>query len=958
MRLASLNIGTLTGKSREISAIMVDRGIDILCLQETRWTGGKSKGKARNIGDGCKLYYSGGNRPRNGVGICLNSYWQDKVIDVQRKSDRIIWMKLVTPGKNFNIISAYAPQQGCDQEEKTAFWNQLEEVLRKVPGREELIVAGDLNGHVGQERSGYERWHGGETLGQRNDEGESILDTARMYDLVITNTFFRQKEEHLLTFRSGIHSSVIDYILVRRESLRNVKNCKVIPGDPIATQHRLLVMDLKAKRKKEKRRDRPERIKWWKLKETEGREYIDKLKETIAGMIDKDDANWENTYPNIVELAKEELGVSKPGKYLEKESWWWNEDVQQAVMEKKEAFKSWKLARLEEDGDHSQEEEEYRECNKKAKVAVAKAKEVAYEDLYKDLEENGASKLYKLAKTRKRRSLDIDQMKFVKDENGEILSEDDDIKKRWKEYFDMLLNTQNRRKVLDRVDKIEGPIETVSEEEVKQQLQKMKKGKATGPDELPIEVVKMMDELGVSWMTAVLRDIQNKGIPSEWRKSRITPLYKQKGDPLSCSNYRGIKLLSHSLKLWERIVEARIRQIVKISDRQYGFQKGKSTVQPMFCLRMLQEKMREYQTDLHMVFVDLEKAYDTVPRELIWHCLRKKQVPEEYIRVIQDMYAQCTTSVNTAVGETEEVSIEVGLHQGSALSPFLFILIMDTITDDIDEDSPWTMLFADDLVLCDRDSERVEERLECWREHLEDAGLKLSRTKTEYMSPQEDSRKLRLKNYNQEDYAELPAVSHFKYLGTTIDREGGCGAEIVKRIGGAWDRWRDLTGVLCDKKIPTKLKDLLYKTAIRPTLLYGNETWPITQRQEERIEATEMRMLRYIHNVNWEDHVRNEDIRKEAKVKPISVSMRKRRLQWFGHVYRREEDEDIRKVADLKVDGRRKRGRPKQRWRDTIQSDLKKYGLNRSDVDDRVRWHSLIELGSLQNGHPDRTTAA
>ena len=139
-----------------------------------------------------------------------------------------------------------------------------------------------------------------------------------------------------------------------------------------------------------------------------------------------------------------------------------------------------------------------------------------------------------------------------------------------------------------------------------------------------------------------------------------------------------------------------------------------------------------------------------MPRELIWHCIRQKQVPEEYIRVIQDMYAQCTTSVNTAVGETEEVNIEVGLHQGSALSPFLFILIMDTITDDIDEDSPWTMLFADDLVLCDRDSERVEEWLERWREHLGDAGLKLSRTKTKYMSPQGDKRMLRLRINNQE----------------------------------------------------------------------------------------------------------------------------------------------------------------------------------------------------------------
>ena len=82
----------------------------------------------------------------------------DKVIDVQRNSDRItcILTKLVTLGKNCNIISAHSPQQGCYQEEKTPFWNQLEEVTRKVSGREELIVAGDLNGHGEQERFGYQ----------------------------------------------------------------------------------------------------------------------------------------------------------------------------------------------------------------------------------------------------------------------------------------------------------------------------------------------------------------------------------------------------------------------------------------------------------------------------------------------------------------------------------------------------------------------------------------------------------------------------------------------------------------------------------------------------------------------------------------------------------------------------------------------------------------------------------
>jgi len=135
-----------------------------------------------------------------------------------------------------------------------------------------------------------------------------------------------------------------------------------------------------------------------------------------------------------------------------------------------------------------------------------------------------------------------------------------------------------------------------------------------------------------------------------------------------------------------------------------------------------------------MVFVDLEKAYDTTPRELIWHCLRKRQVPEAYIDIIRDMYRDSTTQVVTNVGETEEIKIEVGLHQGSALSSLLFIIIMDVISEDTGEESPWSMLFADDLVLCDERRDDLESRLEDWRRRLEDVGLKVSRSKTEYLT--------------------------------------------------------------------------------------------------------------------------------------------------------------------------------------------------------------------------------
>lgn len=150
---------------------------------------------------------------------------------------------------------------------------------------------------------------------------------------------------------------------------------------------------------------------------------------------------------------------------------------------------------------------------------------------------------------------------------------------------------------------------------------------ATGPDELPIEVIKLMKGEGLGWMmttcTCILAEVQKTGIPKIWRHNTITPLYKQKGDLLRCSNYKGIKLLSHSLKLWERVSEPRTRDIVSISERQHGFQKGKSTMQPMFCLRILQKKFREFTKTLFLVFVDLGKVYDTAPGELIWYCLQK-----------------------------------------------------------------------------------------------------------------------------------------------------------------------------------------------------------------------------------------------------------------------------------------------------------------------------------------------
>ena len=158
-------------------------------------------------------------------------------------------------------------------------------------------------------------------------------------------------------------------------------------------------------------------------------------------------------------------------------------------------------------------------------------------------------------------------------------------------------------------------------------------------------------------------------MPEEWRDSILIPIFKNKGDVQSCSNYRGIKLISHSMKLWERVVERRLRSKLTFSEQQYGFMPGKSTTDALFALRVLMEKYREGQKELHCVFVDLEKAYDKVPREEVGYCMRKSGLAEKYVRIVQDMYDDSITAVRCAVGVTEGFEVKVGLHQGSALSP-------------------------------------------------------------------------------------------------------------------------------------------------------------------------------------------------------------------------------------------------------------------------------------------------
>ncbi|KAK3538124.1 hypothetical protein QTP70_030294, partial [Hemibagrus guttatus] len=832
LRIGTLNVGTMTGKGRELADVMERRKVDILCVQETRWKGSK----ACSIGAGFKLFYYGVDSKRNGVGVVLKEEFVRNVLEVKRVSDRVMSLKLEIEGVMLNVVSGYAPQVGCELEEKERFWSELDEVMESIPTGERVVIGADFNGHVGEGNTGDEEVMGKFGVKERNLEGQMVVDFAKRMDMGVVNTYFQKREEHRVTYKSGGRRTQVDYILCRRGNLKEISDCKVVVGESVARQHRMVVCRMTLMVCKTKRSKIEKKTKWWKLKKEECcEEFRQKLRQALGGQVVLPD-DWETTAEVIRETGRKVLGVSSGRRKEDKETWWWNEEVQDSVQRKRLAKKKWDMDRTEEN------RQEYKELQRRVKREVSKAKQKAYEELYTRLDtREGEKDLYRLARQRDRDGKDVQQVRVIKDRDGRVLTSEESVQRRWKEYFEELMNEENEReKRVEGVNSVEQKVDKIRKDEVRKALKRMKSGKAVGPDDIPVEVWKCLGEAAVEFLANLFnRVLESERMPEEWRRSVLVPIFKNKGDVQSCSNYRGIKLMSHTMKLWERVVEARLRKVVEICEQQYGFMPRKSTTDAIFALRILMEKYRDGQKELHCVFVDLEKAYDRVPREELWYCMRKSGVAEKYVRVVQDMYERSRTVVRCAVGQTEKFNVEVGLHQGSALSPFLFAIVMDQLSEEVRQESPWTMMFADDIVICSESREQVEENLERWRFALERRGMKVSRSKTEYMcvNEREGSGTVRLQG------EEVKKVQEFKYLGSTVQSNGECGKEVKKRVQAGWNGWRKVSGVLCDRKISARIKGKVYRTVVRPAMLYGLETVSMRKRQESELEVAELKML-------------------------------------------------------------------------------------------------------------------
>ena len=257
----------------------------------------------------------------------------------------------------------------------------------------------------------------------------------------------------------------------------------------------------------------------------------------------------------------------------------------------------------------------------------------------------------------------------------------------------------------------------------KKAVAEMSIGKVAGPSGIIAEMIKPTGEFGVSLIRQLIEAIIYEGkIPSDWHESYIVGLYKGKGDALDRGNYRGLKLIEHVLKVLGRVVESLIRKRVEINDMQFGFMPGRGTTDAIFILRQLQEKHMAANKPLYMAFVDLEKAFDRVPRNVIWWAMRKLGIEEWLVKVVQSMYENVSSRVRVGKGYSDAFGVKVGVHQGSVLSPLLFIIVMEALSREFHTAHPWELLYADDLVIIAKSVEELIEKLKKWKAAMEKRG--------------------------------------------------------------------------------------------------------------------------------------------------------------------------------------------------------------------------------------------
>lgn len=398
-----------------------------------------------------------------------------------------------------------------------------------------------------------------------------------------------------------------------------------------------------------------------------------------------------------------------------------------------------------------------------------------------------------------------------------------------------------------------------------------------------------------------------------------------------------------------------------LGDYQGGFRPNRSTTDQIFTIRQIFQKMWEFDKEVYTLFVDFEKAYDSIHRPTLFKILKEFNMPKKLINLIKATMENSEIKIKIANSTSKPFKVTSGLRQGDALSPILFNLVLEKVVRDMNISGGVTLgqskigllAYADDIAILGDNIEIVKIHCKKLMDAANKVGLRINDKKTEYMKLNRKDRTYRHGESMNVDGHIFQRVPQFKYLGVLLTQDNELKVEISKRMQLANNCYFGVGTVLKSRSISLNLKIKIYMTLIRPVVLYGSETWTPRKIEEIKLDTFERKILRRIYGPCFDSRTQewrirtNEELQNLFQRSCISNEIKKRRLLWAGHAWRKK-DAMINTVIGEEPKGKRPLGRPRLRWEDCVKKDVKEVdpGANwREIAENRISWREICFAG-------------
>ena len=551
------------------------------------------------------------------------------------------------------------------------------------------------------------------------------------------------------------------------------------------------------------------------------------------------DEVWNDMKSAFIDIAEKKLGKKKKSRPVKP---YISEEVYRLAEEKSKAKKQGKT-------------EEYKKLKTEVRAKVRRDKaEWLEKECAKITEANMERKSKKLfdqiKKVKNTSSRSNNSQCSINDKNGKTLTEEVVVLERWHEYGSGLFETKDSQHAAEYMYFEDTEPEPLLEE-VTAAIDQLKSGKSPGLDGIPAELIKKAGAACkaalhylclVIWRTCIW--------PEDWKIQEFVMLYK-KGNSKDCGNYRTIALISHTSKVLLIIILNRMRKKVEeeLSDVQAGYRSNRGTIDMLFTLQNLIEKIRNTEEEAFIIFIDYSKAFDSVKHHRLFEIMLEMGFPKHLVALIAGLYDHQKATIRWNGEHTAFFGINKGVRQGCILSPHLFSVYTEQVMRNADINFLGIKIggrmladlrYADDTALgADNitSSKRMLHRVDTSGEK---EGMSLNVPKTYYMhikgknSLEDENIEIKVKG------STLGKVPDFKYLGSIKSADGTCTKDIKARIAMGKSKMTELNNIWKDQSIPYQLKVKLLKCLIWPVVMYGCEAWTLIKEDENKLEAAEM----------------------------------------------------------------------------------------------------------------------